>query len=249
MYLALVVAFSLLTQGPIFSLLTRGPVGTLLSFGAQLASFPAGRWEGIIRIPERELGITVDLAKTVAGIWIGSISVPLSTSIDVPLGNISIDGTVVRFTATLPAKASFEGALTDGGTLSGTVSNADGRAPFELSRKGAPRVVLPPPSTALPPEFSGAWEGTLERAGRQTKVGVTLSSAPDGVAIGVLAASGAEIPLTTVTFAGADVRFESRAVSGTFVGTLGPAGDIAGEWAERSVRAPLVLRRADTAKK
>jgi len=224
-------------------------VVSLLSFGAQVASFPAGRWEGIIRIPERELGITLDLAKTAAGIWIGSISVPLSTSIDVPLGNISIDGTVVRFTATLPAKASFDGTLTEAGALSGTVSSVDGRAPFELVRKGAPRVVLPPPSTALPSEFSGVWEGTLERSGRVTRVGVTLSSAPDGAATGVLAASGAEIPLTTVTFAGADVRFESRAVSGTYVGTLGPAGEIAGEWAERSVRAPLILRRAAPAKK
>jgi hypothetical protein len=224
-------------------------VVSLLSLGAQIASFPAGRWEGIIRIPERELGITLDLAKTVAGIWIGSISVPLSTSIDVPLGNIAIDGTTVRFTATLPAKASFEGTLTAEGALSGTVSSVDGRAPFELARKGAPRVVLPPPSTALPREFSGAWEGTLERGGRVTRVGVTLSSAPDGAATGVLAASGTEIPLTTVSIAGADVRFESRAISGTYVGTLGPGGEIAGEWSERSISAPLILRRAEAAKK
>ena len=223
-------------------------VVSLLSFGAQIASFPAGRWEGIIRIPERELGITLDLAKTVAGIWIGSISVPLSTSIDVPLGNISIDGTTVRFTATLPAAALFDGTLSETGTISGTVSSVDGRAPFELARKGAPRVVVPPPSTAMPREFSGAWEGTLERGGRVTKVAVTLSSAPDGAATGVLAALGTEIPLTTVTIAGADVRFESRAVSGTYVGTLGPTGEIAGEWAERSVRVPLVLRRAATKK-
>ena len=224
-------------------------VVSLLSFGAQLVAGFAGRWEGLIRIPERELGITLDLAKTAAGNWIGSISVPLSTSIDVPLGNISIDGTTVRFTATLPAKASFDGVLTAEGTIAGTVSSVEGRTTFELARKGAPRVVLPPPSSALPKEFSGAWEGTIERGGRATRVGITLSSAPDGAATGVLAAAGSEIPLTTVTIAGADVRFESRAVSGTYVGTLGPAGEIAGEWTERSLRAPLILRRADAAKK
>lgn len=246
MYLALIVTFCLLSQAPAFCLLSQTPAVSLLSLGARIASLPAGRWEGIIRIPERELGITLDLAKTAAGIWIGSISVPLSTSIDVPLGNISIEGTTVRFTAALPAAALFDGTVSDSEAMSGTVSSVDGRAPFELVRKGAPRVAVPPPSTALPRAFSGAWEGTLERGERVIKVAVMLSSAPDGAATGVLVAMGTEIPLSTVAIAGADVRFESRAVSGTYVGTLGPNGAIAGEWAERSVRAPLILRRAAT---
>jgi len=223
-------------------------VASLLSFGAQLASWPSGRWEGKIRIPERELDIMVDIAATAAGIWIGSMSVPLSTSIDVPLGSISIEGSVIRFTAALPKKASFEGSLTDSG-LAGTVTSIDGRAPFELVRRGDPRVVVPPPSTALPKQFAGAWEGTLDNGGRATKIDVTLSSAPDGTATGILAAAGTDIPITTVTIAGAELRFESRAVSGTYAGTLGPAGEIAGDWTQKSVRIPLILRRVPDANK
>jgi hypothetical protein len=223
-------------------------VVSFLSFGAQLASWPAGRWEGKIRIPERELDIMVDIAATAAGIWIGSMSVPLSTSIDVPLGSISIEGSVIRFTAALPRKASFEGTLSESG-IAGTVTSSDGRAPFDLQRRGDPRVAVPPPSTALAKEFAGAWEGTLDTGGRVTNIGVTLSSAPDGTATGILAALGTDIPISTVTIAGAELRFESRAVSGAYVGTLGPTGDIAGEWTQKSVRIPLVLRRATGPKK
>ena len=74
-------------------------VVSLLSLGVQVGVVPSGRWEGKIHIPEGAVSVTVDLAKTAAGVWIGSLSIPVSTSIDVPLGNLTIDGTIVKFTA------------------------------------------------------------------------------------------------------------------------------------------------------
>jgi hypothetical protein len=222
-------------------------VVSVLSAGVQAAVDPSGRWEGKIMIPEREMSLVVDLARTPAGPWIGSLSIPLSTSIDVPLGTITIEGTVVTFTAMLPGKATFEGKVSaDGRSLSGTAANAEGSAPFQLVRTGDASVKLPPASSPLPKEFAGAWEGTVDVSGTVKRIGLRLSAAPDGTAVGVLISSepGApEIPVTVVTVKGAQLSLESRAVSGTFTGTLGDTGEIAGEWTQRTTRLPLRFRK------
>lgn len=102
-------------------------VAVMLSLGGQVAENPTGRWEGGIQIPQREISITLDLASTPAGAWIGSMGMP--TSIDVPLGHFAIQGSIVRFTATLRGTAAFEGLLRAGARrLSGRISNAEGSA-------------------------------------------------------------------------------------------------------------------------
>ena len=89
------------------------------------------------------------------------MTITASTSIDVPLSTITVDGASVRFAASLPRPASFDGRISeDGNSLSGKASNADGEAPFQLTRNGEPKVAVPPPSSALSKEFEGAWEGT-----------------------------------------------------------------------------------------
>ncbi len=214
---------------------------------AQTASHPAGHWQGKIQIPEHEMGVTVDLDRSANGVWIGSMSVLGSSSIDVPLTNITVEDPVVRFTASLPEKASFEGRLSaEGSGLSGTATNAAGSAPFQLTRNGEAKVKVPPPSSALSKDFAGSWEGTLESNGRVRHVGLKLSAAADGTAMATLIAldkGNLEIPVSTVTIRGKQLDLESRAISGVYHGTLGADGAIAGEWVEGTSRLPLTFRR------
>ena len=219
----------------------------LLAF--QTAAGPAGHWQGTIAIPDREIGITVDLDKTKEGVWIGSVSVSMSTAIDVPLTGITIEGASIRFSASLPGKTTFAGTLaTTGRHLSGQVSNPDGSVPFTLERKGDADVKRPPPSTALPPELAGTWEGDLVTGGKTIRAVVTLSRGAGGIALATLVSSAGgvtqDIPISTVTIEDKDVTLESRAVSGTFRGTITPDGAIAGEWSQPNARVPLTLRRA-----
>jgi hypothetical protein len=228
---------------------------TIVLFGAGLAVMSTaatapsatGHWEGKIQIPEHELGITVDLAKSPKGLWIGSMSVLGATSIDVPLNGITVEDDAVRFQANLPARASFEGRLSaDAGSLAGTASNADGSAPFQLSRSGDANVKVPPASSSLPKEFEGAWEATLDVGGNVRRVGLKLAPADGGIATATLIAidhGNLEIPVTTVTISDKQLQVEARAVSGTFRGTLGSEGNIAGEWAQGPDRFPLTFKR------
>jgi hypothetical protein len=219
--------------------------------GAQSVPGAAGHWEGQISMPEREVGIVVDLSRGKAGGWIGSISIPGSTSIDVPLSNIVVAGSAVRFFATLPESASFDGVLSsDARGLTGKVSNSQGGVPFQLARHGEARVSVPPPSSALAKEFEGTWDGTLAVGGTVRHVGLRIAPAADGSAVGTLIAvdhGGREIPVTTVTLRGNQLQLEVRAISGVYRGTLGADGEIAGEWTERGAQGPLTFKRATPA--
>jgi hypothetical protein len=217
----------------------------------QAAAGPSGHWEGKIQMPERELGFAVDLAPGPAGAWIGSLTIKGATAVDVPLTDISVKDAVVRFTASLPGTTSFEGRLSaDATSLTGKVSNAEGGVPFELARSGEANVKLPPASSVLSKEFEGTWEGAVTADGNTRRIVLKLSAAPDGTARATLISvdkGNAEIPVTTVTLKGNAVELEARAVGGTYRGTLGANGEIAGEWIEKTSRIPLTFKRAAAA--
>jgi hypothetical protein len=226
-----------------------GVVTGLSAVSAALVAAPAaGHWAGTLKMENGDLGIVVDLARNPAGVWIGSMSFPGTTTVDAPIGDIAIDDKSVRFTARVPALATFEGNLaSDAATLAGSASNADGTTSFELKRQSEANVKLPAPSSPLPKEFAGQWLSISESEGKTKHVGLRLSPSPDGIAQATLIAidhGHMEIPITTVTIEGKRLRFESRAISGSFEGTLGANGEIAGEWSEKTKRVPLIFKPA-----
>jgi hypothetical protein len=218
----------------------------------QAAAGPAGHWEGKIQIPEREIAFAVDLTQSPAGGWIGSLTIKGATVLDVPLTDISVKDATVRFTASLPGTTSFDGSLSaDAGSLTGKVSNVEGAVPFALARSGEANVKLPPASSPLSKEFEGTWEGAVVADGNTRRIVLKLSAAPDGTAKGLLISvdkGNLEIPVTTVTLKGNQLELDARAVGGTYRGTLGANGEIAGEWVETAARMAVTFKRAATAK-
>jgi hypothetical protein len=206
----------------------------------------AGHWEGKIKMGEnRDLPLVVDLAKDATGGWIGSMSIPGSSSRDVPI-NVSVTGGTVQFAADLPQRATFEGKLAaDGASMSGTAKNADGDTTFQLSRTGEANVKTAAPSTAIAKEFEGEWEATVDSDGRVRKVGLRLANGAGGKGTAVLIAGPQrmEIPASTVTQTGKDLSLDVRAISGSFRGTLRESGEIAGEWSEPGKTMPVVFQR------
>jgi len=217
----------------------------------QAAAAPSGHWEGKIQIPERETAFAVDLAQGPAGAWIGSLTIKGATAVDVPLTDISVKDATVRFTASLPGTTTFEGSLSaDASRLTGNVGNVEGAVPFELARSGEASVKLPPASSALSKDFEGTWEGAVVADGNTRRIVLKLSPAPDGTAKGLLISvdkGNLEIPITTVTLKGNQLELDARAVGGTYRGTLGANGEIAGEWVEKTSRIPLTFKRRPVA--
>jgi hypothetical protein len=215
------------------------------------AATAAGHWEGKIQIPEHELSIAVDLARTPTGAWIGSLSITGSTAVAIPLVKITVSDAGVQFTASLPGETSFVGTLSaDAASLAGKVSSVEGAVPFQLARAGEANVKLPPTSSPSSRDFEGTWEGSAALSGQVRPVRLKISSAPDGTAIAVLVsvAKHLEIPVTTVTIQGKALALEVRSVGGAYRGVLGAGGEITGEWTEQAVRAPLTFKKMEIAK-
>jgi hypothetical protein len=228
------------------------PVATVLALSlcgvpARAATGAAGHWEGKIQIPDHELSFSVDLDQGPKGEWIGSLSITGSSSVDVPLIKITVSGTSVQFAANLPGETSFAGTLsTDATNLAGKVSNVEGAVPFQLARSGEANVKVPPASSVLLKEFEGSWEGSVTADGKVRRIALTLTAAPDGTAKATLISvdkGNLEIPVTTVTLQGKQLELQARLVGGTYRGTLGPTGEIVGEWIEPSARLPLIFKR------
>jgi len=215
---------------------------------AQTAPAASGHWQGEIQIPDRVLGVTVDLGRNAAGAWLGSLTVTGTTSVDVPLTGITVADAGVGFNAKLPEDTRFQGTMSaDGKGLNGTVANAQGAVPFVLTRAGEANVKVPPPSSPLVKSFEGTWNGTIEVPGRTPmRLVLKISAAADGTAqatIVNLDQANEEISMTTVITTATTLKMETRAISGTYQGTLGPDGSIAGEWGQAGARAALTFRR------
>jgi len=218
---------------------------SLLLLFAAAAFAQAGHWQGTVKMGEnKNLPMTVDLAKNAQGAWIGSMSIPGSTTLDVPIA-VTVAGDTVRFTADLPMRATFEGKLaSDGATISGTAKNADGDTTFQLTRGGDANVKQAAESTAITKEFEGEWEATVERNGGVRKVGLRLvNESGKGKATLIAGEQRMEIPASTVTVKGKELALDVRAISGSYRGTLQDNGEISGEWSEPSNKMTVVFKR------
>jgi hypothetical protein len=230
-----------------FVLLMAAFAVTNLGTFAQPAPGLSAHWEGTIQMPERDVHLTLDLAKNSKGEWRGSFSVPASDIIDAPLTGISVKDTSMRFGLGL-SNTSFDGTLSeDRGTLAGTATSEKGSAPFQLKRNGEANVKLPSPSTPLTKDFEGAWEGTLEIPTGPLRAMLNLTRASDGTATGTLISvdqGGQEFSITTITQKEKQLQFEIRVIRAKYTGMLNDNGtEIAGEYALPGFNLPLVFKR------
>jgi hypothetical protein len=161
----------MMTTRSLTRLILAATIAVPTSFvAAQSAPSAAGHWEGKVQYGNPPLSITVDLTRSAAGAWIGSFSVPGSTTVDVPLSNLAVDSTGVRFTLALPDCPSFEGTLSvEGNSFSGTAANSQGSARFDLTRNGEAHVNVPAAGTLV------AIDQASQECGREAAVKTRLA--------------------------------------------------------------------------
>ncbi|MDX1644557.1 MAG: serine hydrolase domain-containing protein, partial [Thermoanaerobaculia bacterium] len=99
-----------------------------------------GHWEGEIRTPGPALRIDVDLETDASGVLTGDISIPAQGARDLPLADISRDGSSIRFAIPgIPGEPTFSGTLSEDGTrIAGTFSQGGQELEFELERAEDP---------------------------------------------------------------------------------------------------------------
>jgi hypothetical protein len=213
-----------------------------------------GRWEGIVRVPERPLRLIVDLSRDSAGAWSGSIVVPGLGIKGAPLSNIAADRAQLRFESRQAlaeqtyGAATFEAKLAADGTLAKEMQQGGNHATFTLRRTGSAQVDAPPRSTPVAGAIEDEWRGEFELGGYPRQVTLAFVNRPEGGATARFVIVGKQkndLPVDLVVQDGEIVRVESAATRIAFEGRLTEQGaEIAGTLELGALELPLVLRRA-----
>src|SRR5947207_6679890 len=105
---------------------------------AQEKSPAAARWDGSFLSQNKPVEFTVNLDQDDKGLWIGTINLPVAGLTDLPLATVAVEGLNVSFMIPgAPGEPVFKGMISDGGnTLSGTITQSKGTAPFSAKRAG-----------------------------------------------------------------------------------------------------------------
>ena len=197
----------------------------------------SGHWEGVIKAPETEIAIAVDLSNA-GGAWSGTFTNGTRNIRDLPLSDVRVERGDVTFAVKLNAGGVFRGKLA-GSAIRGVFAIQDHELPFELTRTGEARIEAAPKSAAAGEELKGRWRGTLMVDGVEREVGLRL-----GTANTIVSSQGLDIPITSIEQKGRSVKLVVRSIGGSFEGTLKDA-TIAGTWTQGAFTAPLTFRRVD----
>ena len=220
---------------------------------ANAAEGPEGRWEGVLRIPGRDLPLVVDLAPGAGGAWTGSAVIPGLGLKGAPLANIAVAGADVAFDLGSALRSPDHGAATfraraiSADRMSGELHQAGNAAPFTLVRTGPAQVEAPGGSTPVRPDLAAAWIGQIMPGDYPRDVEITVSSPAGAAATATFVITGKrrnELPVDLVVEEGEFLRVESSANRVTFEGRYDNARDeLEGSIALGSFELPVVLRR------
>ena len=213
---------------------------------AQSTTGPAGHWEGSIEVPGQALAIVVDLAPKEGQPWVGAISIPAQNLKGFPLSDITVAGNAVGFGMKgVPGDPRFKGTLSaDGKAIAGELSQGGASLPFSLAWKGEAKIEEPPKSTEITKDLEGSWEGPLEVNGIVLHLVLKLANQPGG-ATGVLVSvdqGGAEIPVTSITQTGSQLKFTISTINAGYTGDL-KDGQLTGTWSQGPGSWPLAFKR------
>jgi hypothetical protein len=214
----------------------------------------AGRWEGTVQIPGRQLTLVVDLAaETSDGGWQGSITIPGLGLKGAPLSDIALTGDGIVFSIksaladqhTGPAK--FNARFAGDGKLAGDFAQAGNTASFALQKTGPPQVEIPLRSTAVSKEIEGEWKGGYELFGYPRKVTIILQNrGPDGATAEFVIVGRKEnkLPVDRVVQRGEFVTVDSHETGLSFEGRA-RKDEIQGTIFQGQLEIPVTLRRGN----
>ena len=211
---------------------------------------PAGHWEGSLKLPDREVPISVDLAKDEKGAWIGALSQKAQNVANVPLADIKVQDKSVKFRVSAggPSAPSFDCTQESAAVLQCALTGPGGSLDATLKRTGEAKVELPKASPAVSAELEGNWEGAVETPNGSLRLVVHFQNQPDKTVkatMDSLDQNSTDLPLSDIVQTGAAVEFQLRLVNGSYKGTMNKeATQIAGDWSQSGATLPLLLKKS-----
>ena len=210
----------------------------------------AGRWEGSVQIPGRELTLIVDLAQDSHGSWIGSIVIPGLDIKGALLAEIAVKDSGASFAIKTARglEATLKGSLNPDGTFAGDFIEAGNTAPFVLKKTGPPQVEVLPRSMAITKELEGEWKGEYELFGSPRHVTIKLiNRGAEGAAAEfvIIGKDAKNLPVDFVSQEGDLLTIDSHETGISYEGHFEKAtSEIKGTFIQAGIELPLILQRA-----
>jgi hypothetical protein len=215
---------------------------------------PDGHWEGSFTVNNREVGVSLDLAKNEKSEWIASMGLPSGNATGLVVMNVAVNGKSVKFVAVEFQMATFDLTLGPDGRMKGTMSapqgpmSTQGSVPVELKRTGEAKVELIPRSPAVSKELEGDWEGSLQDPnGVLHPLVFHFKNLPDKTVAATMdnpERNFMAMPLNNVKQTGQKVEFGLKIAGGSFQGSLNKEGtELALQMIHDGGSMPLTLRK------
>ena len=215
---------------------------------------PDGHWEGSLTVNNREVGVSLDLAKNAKSEWIASMGLPPEQATGLVVMNVAVNGKSVKFVAVELQGATCDLTLGPDGRMKGTMSapqgpmSTQGPMPVELKRTGEAKVELIPRSPAVSKELEGDWEGSLQDPnGALHPLVFHFKNQPDKTVAATMdnpERNFMAMPLNNVKQTGQKVEFGLKIAGSSFQGSLNKEGtELAGELIHDAGSMPLTLRK------
>ena len=195
---------------------------------------PDGHWEGSFTVNNREVGVSLDLAKNEKSEWIASMGLPSGNATGLVVMNVAVNGKSVKFVAVEFQMATFDLTLGPDGRMKGTMSapqgpmSTQGSVPVELKRTGEAKVELIPRSPAVSKELEGDWEGSLQGPdGALHPLVFHFKNLPDKTVAATMdnpERNFMAMPLNNVKQTGQKVEFGLKIAGASFQGSLNKEG-------------------------
>lgn len=233
------------------------PVGTF-EISGQEARDHRGYWKGHLELqPGQVMPVGLRIARYPDGSFRGFFDSFEQGALDVPSPQVHATNGVLQL-SWYQSRVTFDARLDDkGDALSGEWSQNKRPLAARFSRLAAPATALPPgvsfrPEGAAGRDPRGEWKGVIEiPGGPKLRLVFKLGRLPDGTLTGMLHSpdqGSAELLLSSASFTNSTVRLETRAIRGTYNGTLNDAGtELDGKWEQFGNPLPLKLSRKPAA--
>ena len=209
---------------------------------------PDGHWEGSFTVNNREVGVSLDLAKNEKSEWIASMGLPSGNATGLVVMNVAVNGKSVKFVAVEFQMATFDLTLGPDGRMKGTMSAPQGSVPVELKRTGEAKVKLIPRSPAVSKELEGDWEGSLQAPdGAAHPLVFHFKNLPDKTVAATMDSpdkNAMAMPLNDVKQTGQKVEVGLKIAGASFQLSLNKEGaELAGELIHGAGSMPVTLRK------
>jgi hypothetical protein len=209
---------------------------------------PDGHWEGAFTVDNRQIGLSLDLAKNDKSEWTASMGVPSQNATGLVVKDLAVSGKSVKFMAVELQMSICDLTLGPDGKLAGTITGQrGGPLPIEFKRTGEAKVALPATSPAVSKELEGDWEGTLPAPNGGFQMAVHFKNQADktvAATIDILNRGTMGMPINDVRQTGQKVEFGLKIAQSSFQGNLNKEGtELTGQWIHDADSLPLTLRK------